>query len=140
MLCLINALRGDQNLFPVVYHDKLIQLAQGHAEFQSMHRAVTHVDGAGQIGDRLTRLGFQWSVLAENVGAGAPNVTAMMDGWIKSPHHLANMLHPDIRYLGAGVSKGYWVQDFAAPMGRGHDLVKDKIEACPSTNMLTIYM
>ncbi|KAJ2610585.1 hypothetical protein H4S08_003557, partial [Coemansia sp. RSA 1365] len=98
MLCLINALRSDQNLFPVVYHDKLIQLAQEHAEYQSAHQTVTHADSAGQIGDRLTKLGFQWSVLAENVGAGAPNVTAMMNVWIRSPRHLKNMLHPDIRY------------------------------------------
>ncbi|KAJ2319157.1 hypothetical protein H4R23_002623 [Coemansia sp. Cherry 401B] len=140
MICLVNKLRMSHNLYPLVYHDKLLRLAQDHAKFESLHRMVTHNDGAGQIGDRLTRLGFQWSVLAENVGAGASDEDGIMDAWAKSPRHLANILHPDIRYLGVGVSNGYWVQDFAAPMNKRYSINQDQIDYCPSSGQVSVYI
>ncbi|KAJ2156476.1 hypothetical protein GGF46_005157 [Coemansia sp. RSA 552] len=139
MLCLVNNLRSTHNLYPVVFHSKLMTLAQDHAAFESSHKQVTHNDGSGQIGDRLTRLGFQWSVLAENVGAGTPDEQVIMDTWIKSPHHLDNILHPEVRFLGVGVSDGYWVQDFAAPMDKRYSIPKAQVEACPSSGKVTVY-
>ncbi|KAJ2443785.1 hypothetical protein IWW46_002351 [Coemansia sp. RSA 2440] len=139
MLCLVNNLRVSHNLYPLVYHDKLIHLAREHARFQAANHIVTHNDGAGQIGDRLTRLGFQWNILAENVGAGAPDETSIMNAWANSPRHLANILHPDIRYLGIGVSNGFWVQDFAGPMDKRYNVPEGQVEVCPATNRVIIY-
>ncbi|KAJ2851482.1 hypothetical protein IWW36_001121 [Coemansia brasiliensis] len=139
MLCLVNDLRSQYDLYPVVYHNKLLRLAQEHAQFESSHQLITHNDGAGQIGDRLTRLGFQWTVLAENVGAGASDEVQIMKAWTNSPRHLANILHPTIRYLGVGVSNGYWVQDFAAPMNSHYTVARESIESCPASSQVTIY-
>ncbi|KAJ2454185.1 hypothetical protein EV183_001670 [Coemansia sp. RSA 2336] len=139
MLCLVNDLRSQHDLYPLVYHSKLLRLAQEHARFESSHQLVTHNDSAGQLGDRLTRLGFPWTVLAENVGAGASDEVRIMKAWANSPHHLANILHPAIRYLGVGVSNGYWVQDFAAPMNSHYTVAREYIESCPESSQVTIY-
>ncbi|KAJ2713396.1 hypothetical protein H4R19_002276 [Coemansia spiralis] len=115
MLALVNSERAARSVSPVAYHDALMQLAQDHAEYQATNRVVTHADTSGPIGDRLTRLGFRWTMVAENVGAGAPNEDAIMAAWAGSSRHLANILHPAVKYMGIGVSNGFWVQDFAAP-------------------------
>ncbi|KAI9502717.1 CAP domain-containing protein [Coemansia spiralis] len=114
MLGLINDLRRSQGLHAVEYNDKLLRLAQNHAKFQADFKVVTHADTGGTLGERLSALGFTWNVLAENVGAGASNEKEIFDAWSKSPGHLANLLQPDVRYMGVSVNNGYWVQDFAS--------------------------
>ncbi|KAJ2806506.1 hypothetical protein H4R21_000844 [Coemansia helicoidea] len=114
MLALVNSVRESHGLPPVVYHDKLMQLAQDHAVYQSTNHVVTHVDTSGPIGDRVSQLGLRWTVIAENVGGGAATEDAIMAAWAASPPHMANILQPNVNYMGIGVSHGYWVQDFAA--------------------------
>ncbi|KAJ2462304.1 hypothetical protein GGI02_005492, partial [Coemansia sp. RSA 2322] len=139
MLCLVNKMRREKNLYPLVYHDSLIKLAQAHARFQANYRVVTHADDGGEMGDRLSALGFDWGMIAENVGAGVNGEAEIVDAWSKSAGHLANILHPDIRYMGAGVSNGFWVQDFAAPIDKSSVVPIEQIETCPSTKNLLIY-
>ncbi|KAJ2832713.1 hypothetical protein GGI24_001131 [Coemansia furcata] len=139
MLCLINKLQKSKDLYPLVYHVSLIQSAQKHAQFQSSYRVVAHVDESGHVGERLTALGYKWGVVAENVGAGTNSEVDIVEAWSKSAGHLANILHPDIRYMGASVSNGFWVQDFASPLDKDTVVPREKVEACPSTNNLHIY-
>ncbi|KAJ2376193.1 hypothetical protein IW150_002121 [Coemansia sp. RSA 2607] len=139
MLCMVNNLRKAKGLVPVVYHGQLLRLAQSHAQFQSRYRVVTHADNAGQIGDRLSALGFQWEVLVENVGAGVDDDTEIVNAWAKSPNHLHNILNPDVRFMGVDVSSGYWVQDFASPRDKNYVVPTDQIDACPNQYNLQIY-
>ncbi|KAJ1644965.1 hypothetical protein J3B02_003138 [Coemansia erecta] len=139
MLCKVNKQRVDRGLVPVVYHGQLLQLAQRHAQFQSRYRVVTHADNAGQIGDRLSALGFNWNVILENVGAGANEDTEIVNAWVSSPSHLANILNPDVRFIGAAVSNGFWVQDFASPSDKNYIVAIDQIDACPTRENLQIY-
>ncbi|KAJ1961402.1 hypothetical protein GGI12_003269 [Dipsacomyces acuminosporus] len=139
MLCQVNIIRMSRGLYPVVYHERLMKLAQGHSRFQSRYKVVTHADSGGPIGDRMNALGFEWRLLLENVGAGASNENGIVDAWKRSPGHLANMLNPDARYMGVDVNKGFWVQDFAAPKNKNYVIPLYKINPCPSPNRLLIY-
>ncbi|KAJ2784019.1 ubiquitin-binding SDF ubiquitin ligase complex subunit met30 [Coemansia interrupta] len=139
MLCMVNNLRKAKGLVPVVYHGQLLRLAKSHAQFQSRYRVVTHADNAGQIGDRLSALGFEWDVLVENVGAGVDNDTEIVNAWAKSPNHLHNILNPDVRFMGVDVSSGYWVQDFASPRDKSYVVPTTQIDACPNQYNLQIY-
>ncbi|KAJ2069022.1 hypothetical protein GGI13_007064 [Coemansia sp. RSA 455] len=129
----------SNDLYPLVYHKTLIQSAQTHAQFLANYRVVAHVDENGFVGERLTALGYQWSLVSENVGAGTNSEVDIVDAWSKSAKHLANMLHPDIRYMGVSVSNGFWVQDFASPLDKSKIIPREKVEACPSTSSLHIY-
>ncbi|KAJ2877278.1 hypothetical protein GGH93_000019 [Coemansia aciculifera] len=100
---------------------------------------VAHADASGFVGERLTELGYQWSLVAENVGAGTNSEVDIVEAWSKSARHLANILHPDIRYMGVSVSNGFWVQDFASPLDKSTVVPREQIKACPSTNSLHIY-
>ncbi|KAJ2721421.1 hypothetical protein GGI07_003986 [Coemansia sp. Benny D115] len=139
MLCRVNRIRQAHGLYPVVYHHQLMTLAQKHARFQSTYRVVTHADDAGQIGDRLSALGFQWGLVVENVGAGINDDDGISDAWENSSGHLANILHPDVRYMGVDVSRGYWVQDFASPLYKNYVVPLSSIDPCPIGRVLNIY-
>ena len=72
--------------------------------------------------DRMTRQGFVWRVAAENIAAGQSTIDEVMDAWVNSPEHYANLVNPALRQVGFGYAYdtgstygGYWVQNF----GRG---------------------
>ncbi|KAJ1956001.1 hypothetical protein EC988_001570, partial [Linderina pennispora] len=127
-------------LQPVVYHSSLLSLAMRHALFQARYKVITHADSSGEIGDRLTALGIDWAVLfLENVGGGANSEDAIMDAWTRSPGHLANILNPNIRFMGVQVANGFWVQDFAVPRDPKYAPTPNTVDACPTANNLYIY-
>jgi len=58
---------------------------------------------------------------AENIAAGQQTAAEVVAGWLKSPGHCENILTPDLREIGVGVSVSqsskmgiYWVQNFGA--------------------------
>jgi len=58
-----------------------------------------------------------YRLAAENIGYGQTTPAEVVAGWMNSPGHRANILNPDLGYLGAGVemdSNGrlYWSQEF----------------------------
>lgn len=69
--------------------------------------------------DRMTREGYIWRAAGENIAAGCTTARAVVDGWLKSPGHCANIMIPNFREVGVGYAytttstyKAYWVTDF----------------------------
>ena len=54
---------------------------------------------------------------AENIAFGQADAAAVMEAWLKSPGHRANILDCDLTLLGTGVATGtggpWWTQLFA---------------------------
>ena len=82
---------------------------------------------AGEIADNFSHDGYQdvvegcgydWKTVGENVAAGQTSPDAVMDSWMHSSGHKANILNKKFEDIGVGVyfdgSKYYWVQDFGA--------------------------
>ena len=59
---------------------------------------------------------FEWELLSENIASGQPTPEVVVDAWMNSPGHRANILNPEHIYMGVGFnSKGnYWVQLFSS--------------------------
>ena len=64
-------------------------------------------------------VGVSWSTVGENIAAGYSTPAAVMDGWMNSPGHRANILKSAFKHIGVGYtySQGsdygaYWVQLF----------------------------
>ena len=83
----------------------------------------TGSDGSS-AGDRATRAGYSWSAWGENIAAGVPYsaVSAVMQGWIDSPGHCANLMNANFSNLGAAKFSNpastynvYWTQAFGRP-------------------------
>ncbi|GMF39432.1 unnamed protein product [Phytophthora fragariaefolia] len=67
---------------------------------------------------RITDSGYVWNTAGENVAAGQVDVNSVMDAWMMSPEHRANilgdynMLGASYAFNGRGAYKHYWTQDF----------------------------
>jgi uncharacterized protein YkwD len=103
------ALRGD---------DKLALAARDHSTDMGVNDYFAHNSQDGTTPwDRIRRAGYD-SPGAENIAAGYTTAAAVMDGWMKSPGHKANILNCNLKALGVGYYKGtkgygtYWTQDF----------------------------
>jgi len=73
------------------------------------------------VGDRATAAGFNWTAVGENIAAGTSYsaVSAVLQGWINSPGHCANLMRSSYRELGAAKVSNpsstynvYWTQVF----------------------------
>jgi uncharacterized protein YkwD len=119
MLDAINLYRIQNGLRPLQYVDLLEDAANAHADDLWQRDFFDHINPDGEDpGDRALAVGFCHEYVGENIAAGQSTVTAVMDAWIRSPSHLANLLEPDYVYVGMGYSvddfgRQYWVQKFA---------------------------
>jgi uncharacterized protein YkwD len=63
--------------------------------------------------DRAKAAGYD-SPGGENIAAGYPSAAAVMDGWMSSPGHAANITQCAFTAIGVGVNSDgwYWTQVF----------------------------
>jgi uncharacterized protein YkwD len=71
--------------------------------------------------DRMTAAGYRYRMAAENIAAGYATPQAVVDGWMNSPGHRANILNCGLTQIGVGYATGgsyrtYWTEDFATPL------------------------
>lgn len=93
MLCLVNKERSRQGLPAMGLDDLLTRAAQMHSDDQARMNSMSHSGSDGsQPSDRVTRVGFQWRSMAENVAYGYADSNTCMQAWMNSPGHRANIL------------------------------------------------
>jgi uncharacterized protein YkwD len=117
VLDLANSARRAVGCGPLTYNSLLEAAAQGHAEDMERYRYMGHVSKDGRTFDqRIRAAGFDGNRIGENVGAGFSNADSVVDAWMHSPAHRANILDCRFNYLGVGyaLSGGYWVQNFGS--------------------------
>ena len=123
MLEEVNALRAAVGVPPLRLCAALGRAARAHARDLATAAPFGHVghDGRGP-GERVRSEGYAWRAVGENVAAGQATVREVMESWVTSHGHLANLVHPGYRHLGVAVAVAedstygtYWVQEF----GRG---------------------
>lgn len=71
-------------------------------------------------GERISATGYVWRTYGENIAYGYASAESVMQGWINSDGHLANILNGNFTQLGVGYRKDsngrpYYVQVFATP-------------------------
>ncbi len=79
----------------------------------------TGLDGRSPF-DRMRDAGYSYSSAAENIAAGQPTPAAVVNGWMNSEGHRANILNCKLTQIGVGVARGgsygiYWTQVFGTP-------------------------
>lgn len=130
VLALTNAARavartcGTQNYAAapaLAWNDLLANAARGHAQDMAAKNYFAHNSLDGRTPwDRIVAAGYtNYRTLAENIAAGQTTPENVVDGWLGSPGHCANIMNPALKELGVGYAAGgsyryYWVQDFGA--------------------------
>jgi uncharacterized protein YkwD len=103
VLDLTNAFRRDNGLAALRLSTKLNTVAQSHSRSMAVQDFFSHrgLDGS-QAWDRMQAAGYNWTYAAENIAAGQQTPEAVVNAWINSPGHRANLLAPKAKEMGVG--------------------------------------
>ena len=118
-----NKERAEAKLPPLAIDPKLIEAARRHAEDMAEHEKMTHEGSDGTHPDaRVKRAGYHFVRTGENVAEGQKSVEKVLEAWMNSPGHKANILG-DFTQMGAAKAvdeegEPYWCVEFGAPIVR----------------------
>ncbi|WP_393077746.1 CAP domain-containing protein [Streptomyces sp. LN704] len=116
VLKLVNEERAKVGCTPVAANSALTDLAQAFSEDMALRDFFDHTDPSGlSPWDRAAKAGIT-ALGGENIARGQADAAAVMDAWMNSEGHRANILNCDFKTLGVGVHLGaggpWWTQDF----------------------------
>lgn len=129
---LVNQKRAENGQPPLKRYGELDFAARYHSKDQHDDNYVKH-DTHDRSGGQLVFVCDTWQRFAnyypstgargENIAAGYSTPSDVMQGWIESAGHLANILNSNYREIGVGYFNGsngyrsYWVQNFGSRSG-----------------------
>jgi uncharacterized protein YkwD len=116
-LCLLNLQRRKHGLAPLRENKKLDSASLGHSRDMVKHRYFEHGDFVGRIRKSGYLRGATAYGLGENIAwGGGPFSTpkSIVNMWMHSPGHRANILNSRFREIGIGIARG-------APQAGQHD-------------------
>ena len=116
VLQLVNVERAKVGCSPVSANSALADLAADFSKAMADQGFFDHTDPSGASPwDRAAQAGIT-SLGGENIARGQSDPAAVMEAWMNSPGHKANILNCDFKTLGVGVVFGsggpWWTQDF----------------------------
>ncbi|MFJ9247059.1 CAP domain-containing protein [Streptomyces sp. NPDC101776] len=116
VLKLVNEQRALVGCSPVAANSSLTTLAENFSQQMADQDFFDHTDPSGATPwDRAEKLGIT-NLGGENIARGQADAAAVMDAWMNSAGHKANILNCDFKTLGVGVHFGaegpWWTQDF----------------------------
>jgi uncharacterized protein YkwD len=116
VVALTNAERAKAGCRPLRVDERLATAAREHSADMAANDYFDHTSRNGDSPwQRMEDAGYP-SPGAENIAKGYPTAQAVMEGWMNSPGHRANILNCDLRAIGVGRASGsgglVWTQDF----------------------------
>ncbi|MDQ0583708.1 uncharacterized protein YkwD [Streptomyces rishiriensis] len=116
VLKLVNEERAKVGCSAVAANSALSDLAEKFSDDMAARGFFDHTDPDGATPwDRAAKAGIS-DLGGENIARGQADAAAVMEAWMNSPGHKANILNCDFKTLGVGVHLGsggpWWTQDF----------------------------
>jgi uncharacterized protein YkwD len=107
---------------PLAWNATLGTIAQDHSRDMANNNYFDHKDRDGRTpGDRAELAGYSGQQVGENIAAGQDTVHKVVEGWLASPGHCANLMNPQYQELGAAYATDpkssagiYWTAMFGA--------------------------
>lgn len=119
ILELVNSERTSRGLASLTRNTLLDAAAVTHATDMRNSGFFSHTGSDGSsVSDRAAAAGYRWTAIGENIGQGDITAEAMMDLWMNSDGHRANILNTKFTELGVGIDDSgstLWVQVFGRP-------------------------
>ncbi len=106
---------------PLSSNSILQSVAQAHSQDMANRGYFDHTNLAGKSPfDRMEAAGYNYRSAGENIAAGQPTPSAVVQAWIDSPGHCRNIMSGSFTELGVGIATGgdygiYWTQNFGTP-------------------------
>jgi uncharacterized protein YkwD len=98
----------------------LTAAADAHSRDMVANNFFSHTGANGSnAGQRITAAGYVWSTYGENIAAGQSSINQVVDGWMASAGHCANIMHAAFADIGvvcvagnaATTYSSYWTMD-----------------------------
>ena len=98
----------------------LSQSADAHSRDMVANNFFSHTGSSGSsAGQRISAAGYNWSGYGENIAAGQAGINEVVDGWMASDGHCANIMNAAFADIGVACVPGtasttyrsYWTMD-----------------------------
>ena len=104
----------------LAWDTRLLAAARAHSLDMASRRVMDHTGADGSTaGDRISAAGYTWSTYGENIAAGQVSAQAVLDDWLGSEGHCANLMDTRFRDVALACARRdgvrYWTQVFGAP-------------------------
>jgi len=111
---------------PLRWNNGLAAVAAAQADEMAALKFMGHRDHLNRpLGARLTAMGYRFGTAVENVAVGYPSLDAVVDAWLASEAHCANLMNATVLEFGMACSDGggnetdrYWTLVLGAPPRR----------------------
>jgi uncharacterized protein YkwD len=115
METLLNKVRQQEQLPPLLHDGRLAQSAKDKACDMEEHHYFAHLGSDGQMSWHwMQEEGFNYLYAGENLAKNYDNATQAMVFLMASPEHRENILSPRYQYVGMAHCGGYTVQHFGS--------------------------
>ncbi len=115
VVALVNKERAANGLRPLTLSSKLSDVARAKSEDMRKNNYFAHQSPTyGSPFDMMKAFGISYRTAGENIAKGYRTPEAVVEGWMNSPGHRANILNASFTTIGVGyVADGnYWTQMF----------------------------
>ncbi len=137
VLALVNAARararrcGAESFAAAAPLSRNALLEQSALAYAQDMARYTYMDHTGRDGSspqqRISAAGYAWVEAGENLARGVMTADAVVDGWLHSPGHCANLMQPAYTEMGVAFAVNprdeagvYWALEFGRPARRQH--------------------
>lgn len=146
VLELVNQQRTQRGLRALTLSQELDTAADRYSQDMAVNNYFSHTgrDGSNP-GDRIARTGYEGNTWGENIAAGYDTAEAVVNGWMNSSGHRANILNGNFTHMGLGYAFNngsqygrYWTQVFGAGDSNPGVYVAETNSPSPSPTLVTI--
>jgi Uncharacterized protein with SCP/PR1 domains len=99
----------------LVWNDKLEEAAVNHSKNMHENNFFSHESPeGGTLIKRLQEVDYNYSTAGENIAKGYLNEHQVLNDWLESQGHCANIMNGNFKEMGVGRVGDYWTQNFGA--------------------------
>jgi uncharacterized YkwD family protein/spore coat assembly protein SafA len=112
---LVNEIRAKNGLAALKYNWELCRVARYKSQDMKDRGYFSHTSPTyGSPFQMMKSFGISYKTAGENIAMGYKTPRAVVDGWMNSPGHRANILNSSFTEIGVGYVSGgnYWTQMF----------------------------
>jgi uncharacterized protein YkwD len=112
----MNAHRVSLGLQPLLWHPGVAAVAEAHSQDMIDRDFFSHTNPDGESPwDRLHAAGITYTSAGENIAYGYSTGTSVLNAWLNSPGHKANIEYEAFTHHGVGKVGTYWTHVFIRP-------------------------
>ena len=118
-ISLVNKHRTQLNEKALIHDPELTKVAQAKAQDMAKNNYFSHTSPTyGSPSQLLSTFNYKWTAYGENIAKGQLTAEQVVQDWMDSPGHRANIINEKFTHIGTGYATDtsgttYWVHEFS---------------------------